>query len=224
MTTVHAYADDSSTRLGVTLDQIRQALDERGLLPAKAWGRRQFDAHCPCHQDKRPSLSIGETSDGRDLIHCHAGCDRVEILQALGLWHDRLPPLLRLLPSLNTPETTDHRVKHHCGGTGRTPTSNVAVSLWSPPERWRRRAAVLGVHAEPGESFECVIPGHQHEAKIERADGKRRYRCGSRPHGWSFAEVFVSVRVGSEQRLGAGPLTSRWFDLLSHEAGLLQPT
>jgi hypothetical protein len=36
--------------------------------------------------------------------------------------------------------------------------------------------------------------------------------------------VFVSVRVGSEQRLGAGPLTSRWFDLLSHEAGLLQPT
>jgi hypothetical protein len=90
-----------------------------------------------------------------------------------------------------------------------------------PPERWRRRAAVLGVNAEPGESFECVIPEHQHAAKIERADGKWRYRCRRE---WSFAEVFASVTTGTEQTLGAGPLTSRWFDLLSHEAGLLQPT
>ena len=29
---------------------------------------------CPAHKDQRPSLSVSDGSDGRTLIHCHAGC------------------------------------------------------------------------------------------------------------------------------------------------------
>src|SRR5262249_51337398 len=35
--------------------------------------------------DRVPSLSIKEGSDGRVLLHCHAGCSIDDILRALGL-------------------------------------------------------------------------------------------------------------------------------------------
>jgi hypothetical protein len=40
-------------------------------------------ARCPAHDDRRASLSISEGSDGRVLIHCHAGCPLEKILEAL---------------------------------------------------------------------------------------------------------------------------------------------
>jgi DNA primase len=46
---------------------------------------QQIQAHCPAHQDKTPSLSIRETSDGTVLIKCFAGCDARAITAALGL-------------------------------------------------------------------------------------------------------------------------------------------
>ena len=54
------------------------------LFSAKPAGQNQWKAHCPCHDDKRESLSIG--LDGvKILIHCHAGCETNEILSAMGL-------------------------------------------------------------------------------------------------------------------------------------------
>ncbi len=42
-------------------------------------------ACCPAHDDKSPSLSISEGSDGRVLIHCHCGCTVESICHAVGL-------------------------------------------------------------------------------------------------------------------------------------------
>jgi len=42
-------------------------------------------ARCPAHDDKRPSLSIRETSDGTILLHDFAGCSAAEILAAIGM-------------------------------------------------------------------------------------------------------------------------------------------
>lgn len=44
-----------------------------------------WSALCPSHADTNNSLSINEGADGRALIHCHAGCDYTDILQAIGL-------------------------------------------------------------------------------------------------------------------------------------------
>lgn len=46
---------------------------------------RGHDALCPAHDDRDPSLSIGTGSDGRVLLHCHAGCSTAEVVRALGL-------------------------------------------------------------------------------------------------------------------------------------------
>lgn len=45
----------------------------------------QWLARCPAHGDRSPSLSIRETSDGRILVHCFAGCQVEDVLGILGL-------------------------------------------------------------------------------------------------------------------------------------------
>jgi hypothetical protein len=54
---------------------------------------RGWTARCPAHRDRSPSLSITE-KDGRVLVHCHAGCEQRDVIDALrtqGLWpeHER---------------------------------------------------------------------------------------------------------------------------------------
>ncbi len=44
-----------------------------------------WQALCPAHDDKKPSLSIQQNPDNGLLIHCHAGCGAVEVLEAIGL-------------------------------------------------------------------------------------------------------------------------------------------
>jgi putative DNA primase/helicase len=43
-----------------------------------------WQAHCPAHDDKHPSLSITQ-GDDKVLLHCHAGCSFDEVVAALGL-------------------------------------------------------------------------------------------------------------------------------------------
>lgn len=44
-----------------------------------------YMACCPAHQDKNPSLSIKQASDGKVLLHCFAGCEAEDIVTAIGL-------------------------------------------------------------------------------------------------------------------------------------------
>lgn len=53
-------------------------------------------ACCPAHDDKTPSLRISESTDGRVLVHCFAGCSQksvIDALRSLGLWHSVKPEI-----------------------------------------------------------------------------------------------------------------------------------
>jgi hypothetical protein len=58
-------------------------------------------ARCPAHNDTRPSLSIGEGSDGRALVKCFAGCSVPDILTAIGLTLADLFPKTGPTPTRN---------------------------------------------------------------------------------------------------------------------------
>lgn len=58
----------------------------------KRTGAGRYQARCPAHDDKGPSLSIRELDDGRVLVHCFAGCDVHSVLSAVGLSFDDLFP------------------------------------------------------------------------------------------------------------------------------------
>ncbi|MGH8580891.1 MAG: hypothetical protein ACREVK_12505 [Gammaproteobacteria bacterium] len=56
-------------------------------------GDRQWISRCPSHEDREPSLSIRECTDGTVLIKCFAGCGAADVVEAVGLQlHDLFPP------------------------------------------------------------------------------------------------------------------------------------
>lgn len=71
----------------------------------------QWEACCPAHNDKSPSLSIGEGSDGRVLIKCWAGCSALDVIASVGLdWQDLYPDADKNYRSLMA--HMSHRPKH----------------------------------------------------------------------------------------------------------------
>ena len=51
----------------------------------KSTGKDKWQACCPAHGDRSPSLSIKEAEDGTVLIKCWAGCEFADIVGAVGL-------------------------------------------------------------------------------------------------------------------------------------------
>lgn len=53
-------------------------------------GEDSYVAKCSAHADRSPSLAIKLGRNGRTLIHCFAGCEPLDILEAVGLTLDDL--------------------------------------------------------------------------------------------------------------------------------------
>jgi len=55
-------------------------------------------ARCPAHDDRKPSLSLRDSSSGLVLLRCHAGCEQervIEVLRSRGLWTNGRRRLVR---------------------------------------------------------------------------------------------------------------------------------
>jgi hypothetical protein len=76
------------------------AADIIAALGGRMRGKSAGTACCPAHNDRSPSLSIADGGDGKLLVHCHAGCEQVEVIDALrrlGLWPGQIEePCLRI--------------------------------------------------------------------------------------------------------------------------------
>ena len=62
------------------IDTILSRLDR-----VKSTGPGKWQALCPAHDDRKPSLSIREADDHKVLLKCWSGCGASEIVSALGL-------------------------------------------------------------------------------------------------------------------------------------------
>jgi hypothetical protein len=67
----------------------------------KRTSNNSWMACCPAHADKSPSLSIKDTGDGRLILKCFAGCETIDVLNAVGLdWDDVMPPKTQYTPTV----------------------------------------------------------------------------------------------------------------------------
>jgi hypothetical protein len=71
----------------MTLDEITGRLDH-----VRSFQKGRAMARCPAHDDGRASLSLRELDDGTVLLHCFAGCQPIDVVQALGLEFRNLFP------------------------------------------------------------------------------------------------------------------------------------
>jgi hypothetical protein len=67
----------------MTFQDFITLLEAKGLKPRQL-ANGQWQAHCPAHDDAKPSLSVTE-SDGRILLKCFAGCPIDAVCSALGI-------------------------------------------------------------------------------------------------------------------------------------------
>lgn len=80
------YTKPNALQVG-SIDNLLSRLDR-----VKRTGDGKFQARCPAHDDKSPSLTIRELDDGRILVHCFGGCDVQDVLAAVGMTFDDLYP------------------------------------------------------------------------------------------------------------------------------------
>lgn len=105
----------------------------------KKTGPDRWIARCPAHGDKRPSLSIRQTDDGRLLVHDWAGCAPAEIMAAAGL---------------TLADLFERPAGHHAGPLPKR-------SRWNGPDAWRivaHEAAVAAVAASDAAAGRPVTP------------------------------------------------------------------
>ena len=53
---------------------------------------KEYSARCPAHNDRKNSLSVSQTTDGKILLHCHAGCTPEAVVSAMGFTMNDLFP------------------------------------------------------------------------------------------------------------------------------------
>lgn len=62
---------------------VQNILDR--LQGVRSVGDLKWEARCPAHDDRKPSLSVDVGDDGAALLHCHAKCSNISISRAIGV-------------------------------------------------------------------------------------------------------------------------------------------
>jgi hypothetical protein len=78
----------SAQEIPPPLQRVLDKIEASGRV-VKRTGRQQYIAQCVSHDDDNPSLSIGWGAKNAVVFHCQSGCERNEVLAALGMkWSD----------------------------------------------------------------------------------------------------------------------------------------
>jgi putative DNA primase/helicase len=140
-----------------------------GLASALAGRRsgRGWMARCPAHDDRDPSLSIADGTDGRILLTCFAGCSWAAIrdaLQARPLWR------LREAPATPCAAASGHRPS----------TRSDADSLAFVKRIWREATAASGTLVETylrSRSLTTPVPATLRYAWLRHRESRRSLPC-----------------------------------------------
>jgi hypothetical protein len=147
------------------INRVLDALRKRDCNP-KAKGPGKWEACCPAHEDRKPSLGVKEGNDGTALLKCHAGCNTDEVLKNLGLeMKDLFPPRNDPSPSRKKPAASS---KEGNGRAYRTPELALA---WHIKQEG-------GKLSEQGPWFYNDATGSEFMRKyrIDKPDGSKAFR------------------------------------------------
>ena len=71
--------------MSITFQDVISRFDNPVKTAAGRGIKQAYKVKCPCHKDKKPSLTISESGSGKILFHDHAGCRTEDIVAAIGL-------------------------------------------------------------------------------------------------------------------------------------------
>jgi hypothetical protein len=138
------------------LDRITSVLLDHGQTVRRR-GPTRADATCPSHEDRSPSLSLRQDAD-RVLVHCHAGCDTAEILDALRLQLADLYDEPRASSPRPVRQPPDDPLIGDPANLMRRITQQ--ARLESNPEYWSIRAVEFDAAGRPDIAAACRAKAH----------------------------------------------------------------
>ena len=177
-------------------------------------GNGQYMALCPCHGDKRQSLSV-RMGDEKIVLHCMAGCEYDDILRAIGVdWRDTMRPEALVAAQAGR--------KKHLGKTAAKP----AAPKPQPPKE-----------KKPADLTQLRVGG-EYVHKVTAEDGKADLRRERITHQYDYVDhagkplvrVFRTVeksfpvihRDGKDWFWGDGGHTNILYKLPQVEQAVLQ--
>jgi hypothetical protein len=145
-------------------------------LPDARHGHNGWQARCPAHDDRNPSLSIKEAEDGKVLVHCHAGCATPDVVRALGVeMRDLMPAneLPSVAPERPGPRPNARRNKQ------RNPVlfGTLSEAINAVEKRLRATCRYWIYHNATGEPVGAVL-------RFDLAEGKTYRPVSLRSGGW----------------------------------------
>jgi hypothetical protein len=134
-------------------DPVKNVLER--LQKVRQTAASQWEALCPAHDDREPSLCIGLGKDGRALVHCQAGCKLENVLEKIGLRERDLFP-------------------HDDPGPDAAPAAvPLPENLPSiPPSEVKRMSKNYEYHDETGKLLYEVVRFEPKDFRMRRPDGK----------------------------------------------------
>jgi len=143
-----------------------------------------WQARCPAHEDRHPSLSISEGDDGRVLVWCHAGCTVDAICDAVGLRVSNLMPddpstLSTSTKPRQTQGKRQYRRQDNGNPAGKTYTTAKAA-IEALERKHGKRSALWTYHDAHGNPVGVIV-------RWNKADGKEIRPVARRGDQWMIS-------------------------------------
>lgn len=120
-------------------------------------GSGKWDACCPAHDDRNPSLSIAEGENGAVLLKCFAGCETADVVAAMGMELSDLFP-----PKDSHSRGTSIRQRNYTRPVGERPAREPVKEEQPCEGPALERVRLDGVMAAPDEDWphvvDCYLP------------------------------------------------------------------
>lgn len=110
------------------------------LVEARSTGTGKWQARCPAHEDRRPSLSVRKGRDGRVVLFCFAGCSVDAILKATGL---RIADLFEGAPP-SPEQAAAMRAEREASERAKRLEQQTRRDAWNRVRKWQAIVDALG--------------------------------------------------------------------------------
>lgn len=160
-------------------------------------GRKQWEARCPVHGDRKASLTISIGDDEKVLLHCHANCSTASVVEAMGLTMSDLFPAKKTASVKRTVDKT----YDYFGPNGKL---RHQVVRYKPKEFRQRQQDASGDWQWNLDGVECVL---YRLSELNAADpSKRVYIC----EGEKDADCIAELGLVSTTNAGGA---NKWKDI-----------
>jgi len=159
-----------------------------------------YQALCPAHDDREPSLSVSQGDDGSALLKCFAGCETEDVVAALGLGMGDLferrnghKKVLRSIPPKSTATVQPCTLKNYAAAK-RLPVEFLQKQGLRDQKYQGQPAVRISYRGVDGS--EVAVRYRTALEKTEEADDRFRWRTGSKAYLYGLWRLAGTGKAG----------------------------